>query len=53
MSKTGTHLEHLFRKLCFTLHTQLINPLTPKTSLLILLSDCNMFPFKLVTRIWW
>ena len=32
LSKTGTHLEHLFRKLCFTLH------LTPKTRLLILLS---------------
>ena len=53
MSKTGTHLEHLFRKLCFILHTQFINPLTLKTRLLILLSDCDMFPCKLVTRIWW
>ena len=47
LSKTGTHLEHLFRKLCFTLH------LTPKTRLLILLSGFYMFPCKLVTRIWW
>ena len=38
LSKTGTHLEHLFRKLCFTLH------LTPKTRLLILLSGFYMFP---------
>ena len=53
LSKTGTHLEHLFSKLCFILHTQFINSLTPKTSLLILLSGCNMFPCKLVTRIWW
>ena len=47
LSKTGTHLEHLFRKLCFTLH------LTPKTRLIILLSGFYMFPCKLVTRIWW
>ena len=47
LSKTGTHLEHLFRKLCFTLH------LTPRTRLLILLSGFYMFPCKLVTRIWW
>ena len=47
LSKTATHLEHLFRKLCFTLH------LAPKTRLLILLSGFYMFPCKLVTRIWW